>query len=264
MKKIIYYLAAALIVAGSGFTAHAEETNTNLKMEGRLQPSREAMEQKREEIKEKAEEARQTMRAEFEKKKMDFRQEMETKRMEFQKQLETRKAEFEKEIEKHKSELKERLKNIKDTVKKDIVERVDARLIELNKNRVEFFTKAVDQIEKVLAGLIERTDKAAAAGTDVTTVRAAITKAQAAIAAARTAIVAQSGKTYKITVSTDGKLRTDVKVVRDMVEKDLLAVREKVRSAREAVRDAVKALAAVRPTTSNGTNASGTASTTNP
>src|SRR3990167_8843514 len=128
---------------------------------------------------------------------------IEIKREAFKHKLETVKEEARATHEKIKEELKDKLEAIKDVRKKDIVERLDERMDELNHNRAEHYANVLEKIEKALAHLISRTEKAAANGHDVSAVRAAITEAEAAIKTAREAVAAQAAKIYAFDITDE-------------------------------------------------------------
>ena len=55
----------------------------------------------------------------------------------------------------------------------------------------------------------------------------------------------KAGKTYSFTVTTEDKLRSDVGAARQALHADLVAVREIVKAARDAVKSAAVALGQV-------------------
>lgn len=149
-------------------------------------------------------------------------------------------------IEQRKLTLKEQLGVLQDQRKAPIVERIYDNLNRLNDQIVTQLLAKIDQIEEVLERVKSRTDKAQEAGLDVSGVREAIVVAEEAIENARAAAETQAGNVYEITIGDEASLRTDIKPVRDQLQSDLEALRQKVVLAREAVREAVTALAQVR------------------
>ncbi|MDP2637198.1 MAG: hypothetical protein Q8P03_01135 [bacterium] len=177
------------------------------------------------------------------------RQEAETqlraKKVELQDRVKTAREEMKSKIEAKRVELKDRLQSIRDEKKQQTVERVYDKVNQLNERMTLHFMNALTQIEEVLGRVESRADKAEANGLDVSAARAAIAAAETAIQSARTAVEAQAGKTYSFTVTTEEDLRSDVGQARKTLHDDLTAVREIVRAARDAVRQAAVALAQI-------------------
>jgi len=147
------------------------------------------------------------------------------------------------EVESKKAQLKERLQKVKEQ-KKKIVERISQQLDELNAGTTNHFSQVLDRLEKVLANIKIRVDKAEAHNWDVSAVRAMIKSAEEAIASARTAIEAQAVKTYTPEITGDeGKLKVEIGEARKALHRDLAAVRQKVKAAREFVKAVAKVLA---------------------
>lgn len=141
--------------------------------------------------------------------------------------------------------LKEQLQKIKDERKQQIVEKIDSALDALNKRYLNHLSNVLDRLEDVLKRIGSRADKAQTRTLDVTSVRTAIDKATQAIAAARAAIQTQSGKTYTITITSEDNVRTDVGKTRKALHDDLVKVRDAVKAAREAIRQAATTLAQI-------------------
>jgi len=149
-------------------------------------------------------------------------------------------------IEQRRLALKEQLGLLQNEEKAEIVERIYDNLNRLNDQIVTRLLVKIDQIEEVLERVKSRTDKAQEAGLDVSGVREAIVVAEEAIENARAAAETQAGNVYEITIGDEASLRTDIKPVRDRLQSDLEALRQKVVLAREAVREAITTLAQVR------------------
>jgi vacuolar-type H+-ATPase subunit I/STV1 len=131
-------------------------------------------------------------------------------------------------IEQRKLTLKEQLGVLQDQRKAPIVERIYDNLNRLNDQIVTQLLAKIDQIEEVLERVKSRTDKAQEAGLDVSGVREAIVVAEEAIENARAAAETQAGNVYEITIGDEASLRTDIKPVRDQLQSDLEALRQKV------------------------------------
>ena len=125
---------------------------------------------------------------------------------------------------------------VKDERKKQLVEKISNQLKELNERMMNHFSNVLEKLEKILAKIGSRADKAVANGVDVSAVRTAITAAEQVIAASREAIKVQLAKVYVPTVSTEDNLRVDVGGARQALHADLVRVRDTVVAAREAVR----------------------------
>ncbi len=146
-------------------------------------------------------------------------------------------------IEAKRADLQKKIQAIKDAKKQAALQRIQNEIDRINKSRTDHYTAVTDQIEKVLNRITSRTDKAAAKGLDVSSVRTAIDAAKTAIAAARAAIATQAAKTYTLTITTQVKLRADVKATRDQIHSDLMKVQNLVKAARQAVQNAATMLA---------------------
>src|SRR3989338_7601731 len=189
---------------------------------------------------------------------------IETKREEFKHKLEAVREEVKQTRENIREELAEKLQVVRDVRKKDIVERLDERMDELNQNRAEHYANVLEKIEKALAHLISRTEKAAANGHDVSAVRAAITEAEAAIKTAREAVAAQAAKIYAFDITDEATLKQKIGEARRALETDLKKVHEAIKAAHEAVRKAVIALAGIPGVDSDATTATTTPPATTP
>lgn len=193
-----------------------------------------AIKGKKEDLYNKIEQLRASEKANIEAVKVEMRNKIETLREDAKIKMET-----------YRIQLKERLREIKDSKKVAIVEKIDARFEEINNNQVDHFVSVLEQLEKVLVNIKSRTDKAQANNKEVAMVRTAITAAETTIANTRAVVTTQSGKIYKITVTTEDKLKGDVQIVRQNLYNDLKAVRDKVKEARDAVQKAAVALAQI-------------------
>ena len=127
-----------------------------------------------------------------------------------------------------------------------VVELLDLRTDKMLERWVEHWNKVLSRLTELLAKIESRTDKAETAGHDVSTVRAAIAEAEAAIADAQNAVNELAGKTFVIEITDEQNLGHNVSDTIHAVREDLLAVREKVRLARQAILDALHALQAIR------------------
>ena len=166
-------------------------------------------------------------------------------RDDFKTRMDAEKAELQGEIQDKREALRAQLQKVKDERRREVVERIDVRLDELNARMLDHFSNVLDRLEDVLERIASRADKAEGRGLDVSTVRTAITDALSSITSARTAVQVQAGKTCIVTVTTENNLRVDVGKARKCLHDNLTVVREAVKAAKEAVRKAATTLAQI-------------------
>lgn len=191
--------------------------------------------------------------------RQEVREDIQKVREDFRKEIEARRESMKTTIQARREELKKKLQTIKDERKRVAVERIDQNIADLNSRATVHYASVIDQIDKVLARIISRTDTAQSNGKDVAAARAEITKSQNAISAARSAVAAQALKVYKVSVTTEANLKADVGAARQALRDDLKKAEDSVKAAREAVRQAAIALGKVQG--ENETKASTTTST---
>lgn len=206
---------------------------------------REEIKEKQQGIKEETKQLRRSAIEEFQKKREEAKNFVEQKREEFRKATEEKRAEAKKIIETKRQELKDKLVKIKDEKKKIAVEKINEEIVRVNESRMNHFAEVLNKIEKALANVGSRADKAEANGRDVSSVRSAINEAQAVISESRTAVANQLGKVYTITVSSESALKQDVGKTRQELQTDLKAVNNTIKKAHDAVRKAAVALAQI-------------------
>ncbi|GEM_PF-3463964 len=279
MKKSIYYAAAVAVTMFVATSAMAQQPGAAASAPtAPVKAVREASQQAREAVKEKVQATREAARTEVKKevtavregakemreglkkeagdKREALREEVkaagEKARGMVKEKREALKDEIEKEreavkgkIEANRKALKVKLKTIKDESKRGVVETLSGKFDALNAERVRHFGEALDKLGLVLGRINDRAAKAKTGGKDVAAVETAAAAAQKAIDDARTAVTAQAGKVYKVTVTTEAKLKDDLKKVRDLYQADIKAVEEKVKAAREAVHTVATTLAGI-------------------
>lgn len=130
-------------------------------------------------------------------------------------------------VQAKREEFKTRLQTIKDQRKKTLVERIDAKIVEVNKNQTTRFTEVLsrlqtflDKINKLITG---------------TTVSADVTAAQTAIDEAKTAVEAQAAKSYTMTITDDTTLKLNAGTTVSQFRQDLVATYKLVIDAKQAV-----------------------------
>lgn len=139
--------------------------------------------------------------------------------------------------------LKTDLKKINDQRKVYVVENTDKKLEKINDNRTDHLLNVLNQLEKTLAKVNVRISAAEAKGVDVSATKNAALDASKAIVVARTAVETQAAKVYKMTITTETKLKVDVGSTIQKLQNDLKQLRITVQTAHDAVRKAAVALA---------------------
>lgn len=139
--------------------------------------------------------------------------------------------------------LKTDLKKINDQRKVYVVENTDKKLEKINDNRTDHLLNVLNQLEKTLAKVNVRISVAEAKGIDISATKNAALDASKAIVVARTAVETQAAKVYKMTITTETKLKVDVGSTIQKLQNDLKQLRITVQTAHDAVRKAAVALA---------------------
>lgn len=134
------------------------------------------------------------------------------------------------------------LATIKDSNKQEIAEKISDNLTMANSKATDRMFAVLDKLDAVLTKVENKIAEAQADGTDTSAQELEITNAKTALEAAKDAVTTQAAKDYIITVGTDTTLRSDISTVVNQQKQDLRTTYETVRSARQAVRQAAKAL----------------------
>lgn len=246
MNKHIFYLVLVGVLS-VGSLALAEDGANRLRPEDRVNanmPKPSVLPSPS--IRVKAQEQKDQLKQDVKNVRNDVKEDIKKRKEEFNNTVKEKRTELDNEIKTKREELKVRLEKIKDERKKQTVERIDQRIDALNEKMMKHFSDVLDKLERMLVRISERADKASLEkGLDVSSVRSAIDKANTAIASARLAIEAQSGKTYAIKVTTESTLKIDVGKARQALNADLAKVRDLVKAAQSAVKDAAVALAQI-------------------
>lgn len=138
------------------------------------------------------------------------------------------------------AQLKEKLQKFRDKKKADIAERINTNLNEINQKRTEQILKHLDKMSSILDRLEARVREKAPDIKDATAARAAVASARGTIATAKAEAKMQAEKDYTIQVSTERRIKTDVKKTRDELHTDLTALRSLVTNAKQAVTNAIR------------------------
>lgn len=156
--------------------------------------------------------------------------------------IKTRREAARTKIEADRKKLQTKLATIKDERKKAVVERLDQRFVEINDKMTDQFNDTADRLEDLSSKLQGRIKDAATAGKDVTTAQTALDKVPPKITELRSMITAQAGKTYPMSITTEGKLGSVASSTRESLHKDLQTIRQKIEEVRLLVRDVIFAL----------------------
>lgn len=134
------------------------------------------------------------------------------------------------------------LATIKDLNKQEVAEKISDNLSMTNSKATDRMFAVLDKLEAVLAKVEDKITEAKTNGTDTSAQELEVTNAKTALEAAKDTVTTQAAKDYIITVGTDTTLRSDISTVVNQQKQDLRTTYETVRSARQAVRQAAKAL----------------------
>lgn len=152
----------------------------------------------------------------------------------------------------------QKVATIKDEKKRQLIERIDNKLSTVNTNRTNQITENLEKLVKILGNIQEKTTTAKENGKDISSVTAAITKAQTAIDNAKTAVQTQAGKEYVITITAtgSGQLKNSVGITTKQLQADLSITHKLMVAAKQAVQQAHLALTKVLgiPVTKQGTS----------
>ena len=134
------------------------------------------------------------------------------------------------------------LQGIRDQRKRDLIQRIDDRLIEMNKNLTERYFKTITKADAQLSRISGRADELAREGKDDQAVRAAILKAEEAITAAKREVRAQVEKVYSVDFKDEATAKGGLSEARRKLRDDMAALREKIRLAHRATVEALVSL----------------------
>lgn len=226
-----------------------EIKNKFREIKGSLIENREETKMKRGEFKGEVKEIKNDLREQKEVNKNRLEQMVELVKVErekFKVEFELNKEKAKQKIEETKATFKESLKKIKDEKKVVSAGKIVDIILGLNIKITSSLSDKTDQIENVLVSVESRTTKAEASGLEVTSVRIKIEEAKKTITSTREAINIQSKKNYEIGVITDElTLKMAMKNLRDTFTKDIKSLREQIKKAHIAVREATTTLAQI-------------------
>ena len=171
---------------------------------------------------------------------------IQTARAQFRKDIESARESARRQWEQKRESMKEALRDVKEERKRATISRIGQSLNGINARVLAHYAENLEQLDRVLANINIRTNRAEARGFALAPVRTALTLASTSIATARTAVIAQSGKAYGAVISSSTTARADLAAIRDSLKNDLRAVEALVKAARTAVHAAAITLASVR------------------
>lgn len=123
---------------------------------------------------------------------------------------------------------KQRLAQIKDARKKSIVERVDQRMVEMNKRRTDQMLAFLNRLDKILEKIESRKEKA----------ETAINEAKTKIETAQATVKAQAEKSYTIEITSETGLKNSAGKTISSLQQDLRNTHKVVIEAKQAVQGA--------------------------
>lgn len=175
------------------------------------------------------------------------KQELIEERQNLQEQIRQRRQEAIEEYKTRREEFRQQLTQIKDETKRKVVERINNKLVEVNKRATDHMARFLERLSSILDQIKQKTAEAKAAGTDTTAVEVAIAEAEAAVAFANSAVLAQAGQEYIIEITDEGHLRSAVGKTVSQLRSDIRETRKTVIEAKQAVMKAARELAKVLP-----------------
>ncbi|RJQ26029.1 hypothetical protein C4577_04340 [Candidatus Parcubacteria bacterium] len=174
-----------------------------------------------------------TRKAEAVQNRETFRQEVMQKRQEAVEQVTQKRENFQ-----------VRVQEIQDQRKRELVERLDEKVSNMNQKRTDKMAVILDKLQSILDRINQRTDEVKSNGTDVSSVAEEITNAQMMIDEAKNVIADQVGKEYVFNlVSTDEEgVRNNVGTTITQFKADMTEAHKGVVAARQAVLKAAQEL----------------------
>lgn len=177
------------------------------------------------EMKQEINDMRGQMKVDVQQQKAEFMKEVATKRDAMKAQMQTEKESF-----------KSKIASMKDTNKKMSAEKIDAKLASTNQTQTTKMSEAITRLQEILNKLIDRTNEQKTAGKDIAATETAINNAKAAITTAQTAVAEQAAKTYTANISDETTLKQNFSTTLTQLKGDLQTTHEKVRLAKDAVK----------------------------
>ncbi|OGH33882.1 MAG: hypothetical protein A3J69_01150 [Candidatus Levybacteria bacterium RIFCSPHIGHO2_02_FULL_42_12] len=143
-------------------------------------------------------------------------------------------------------EFKNRLDAIQDAQKKQVAQRIDQKMGQLNATHTARMNNILESFDQLLGRFIEKAQNLQKEGVDALRVDEAISQAQHAIATAQFAVEAQAGKDYVIVIEGDETLKGDFKTKIAQLRQDLTVAKNLIIEAKKAIALVARELALVR------------------
>lgn len=144
-----------------------------------------------------------------------------------------------------KAELMEKVEGITDEAKRAALERIIAAFETINDNKTSRWAQALDKLSEVLERIKSKLEALDEEGVDTSSAVAKVTEAESAIADAAEAVETQSEKVYDVEFTDETTLREVIQPFVQGFKQDLRTTFSEVLAARDAVREAARALAGV-------------------
>ena len=160
--------------------------------------------------------------------------EQQDRREAFSDRMQTVRQQRSEQLSEHRAQLEQRLKSMTSEQKAAIALRLSEQMNSLNERLTNHYLDFLAQLQNVLAKISERAD--AVTDKDVTAVKAKITSALDEISEAKELVLTQQAKVYKVTLTSEAKLREAYQSVKKQLQDDHAAMRQALGTAKEAVR----------------------------
>lgn len=149
--------------------------------------------------------------------------------------------------EQRRASLEQRIQEEQDEQRRMTADRVALNFNNVQERLINNFLRVIDNLETVLVNITTAADRMESQDVDVSEAREAIDQAEDALIEARAAINTLSAKEYSSDDYGDISLSGLLRSLRDDLHGDMLALRELMHEAREAVVAARAALASAQP-----------------
>lgn len=136
--------------------------------------------------------------------------------------------------------LKAKLEKFRDQKKAALAERINANINTINQNRVKQWEKNLNSMSTILDKLDNRIKRGTSDIKDTEAAKSAIDLARTTIASASSAVSTQAQNSYTVNVTSESKIKADVKLQRDKLHNDISSVRKLLVEAKQRVADAIR------------------------
>jgi len=154
--------------------------------------------------------------------------------------IEEKISDFKEKMASREATLKAKLEAFKDQRKAQIAKRISDNLNKINESRTISMQRHLDAMSVILAKLETRVNQQTPDIKDPAAAKAAISNARATIATASATVQLQTQKDYTVQITSEAKVRADVKLQRDKLHADLLALRKTIIDSKKSVSQAIR------------------------